>query len=279
MVVVGALYLALALILTWPLLPGIARDVPSDLADPLLNCWILAWGATHILRFLGGDWHAFHGFWDTNAFYPHKLTLAYSEHLIVPVLQAAPIYALSGNIILTYNCLFLSTFVLSGIGAYLLVADLTGDRRGAFVAGLLFAFAPYRFDQLPHLQVMSSQWMPFALLGFRRYVVTQRLRYCCGGLRALIAQGLSCGYYLLFFSPFVALYAVWEMARHDRLKDLRMWLVLILTGLAFASVTIPFLVPYAELRTLQPTARDMLTVRVGSADVFSYLSSNPRSLV
>jgi hypothetical protein len=277
--VAGAAYLALSLVLTWPLIRGIARDVPADLADPLLNCWILAWGVTHILRLLGGDWGAFHGFWDTNAFYPHRLTLAYSEHMIVPALQATPIYALSGNIILAYNCLFLSAFVLSGIGAYLLTAELTGDRRAAFVAGLLFAFAPYRFDQLPHLQVMSTQWMPFALLGFRRYVVTQRLRYCCGGLLALIAQGLSCGYFLLFFSPFVALYAVWEMARHGRLRDVRMWFVLVLAALIFVAVTIPFLVPYMELRTLEPTARDTQTVRAGSADVFSYVSSNSRSLI
>jgi hypothetical protein len=275
--VAGSLYLALTLVLTWPLIRGIARDVPSDLADPLLNCWILAWGSEHILRLLSGQWGAFHGFWSTNAFYPHTLTLAYSEHLIVPAIQATPIYVLSGNVILAYNCLFLSTFVLSGIGAYLLAVELIGDRRAAFVAGLLFAFAPYRFDQLPHLQVMSSQWMPFALLGFRRYVVTRRLRYCFGGLLALVAQGLSCGYYLLFFTPFAALYAVWEMARHGRLKDVRMWLAFVFAALVFVGVTLPFLLPYAELRALEPTTRDMLTVCTGSADLFSYVSSNPRS--
>ena len=39
----------------------------------------------------------------------------------------------------------------------------------AFVAGLLFAFAPYRLPQSSHVQVLSSQWMPFALYGIRRY--------------------------------------------------------------------------------------------------------------
>ena len=34
----------------------------------------------------------------------------------------------------------------------------------AFVAGLAFAFAPYRISQYSHLQVLSSHWMPFVLL-------------------------------------------------------------------------------------------------------------------
>jgi hypothetical protein len=43
-------YAALAVALTWPLARGLARDLPGDLGDPLLNCWILAWDADHLLR-------------------------------------------------------------------------------------------------------------------------------------------------------------------------------------------------------------------------------------
>ena len=74
----------------------------------------------------------------------------------------------------------------------------------AFVAGMAYAFAPYRISSLPHIQVLSSAWMPFVLFGFRRYFDTR------GGARwhwrgtAWLLQNLSCGYYLLFFSPVVA---------------------------------------------------------------------------
>ena len=81
-----------------------------------------------------------------------------------------PVYWLTGNIILCYNLLFISTFVLSAFGTYLLVRDLTGDRRAAFIAGLVYGFLPYRIASVPHLQVMSSQWMPFALYGLNRFV-------------------------------------------------------------------------------------------------------------
>ena len=140
----------------------------------MLNCWILQWGADHLLRFLAGDFGAFRGYFNANIFYPEPLTLAYSEHLTAQVLQILPVYALTGNIVLCYNLLFLSTFVLSGLGTYLLVRELTGARAPAFVAGLLYGFAPYRIGQFSHLQVLSSQWMPFALYGVRRYFDTRR---------------------------------------------------------------------------------------------------------
>ena len=148
--------------LTWPLLLGLGRDVPGDLGDSLLNMWILAWGAEHVPRLLTGgiSWSEF---WNANIFHPDPLALALSEHLFGQTLQILPVYWLTGNIILCYNLLFIATFALSGFGTYLLVRDLTGNTRAAFIAGLVYGFLPYRIASVPHLQVMSSQWMPFAL--------------------------------------------------------------------------------------------------------------------
>src|SRR5438445_494565 len=67
------------------------------------------------------------------------------------------------------DLLFLSTFVLSGLGRFLFVREVTASPNAGFVAGLIYAFAPLRVPQFGHLQVISSQWMPFALYGLRRY--------------------------------------------------------------------------------------------------------------
>ncbi len=198
-------FTALALVFTWPLALGLSRDVPGDLGDSLLNMWILAWGAEHAPRLLTGTitWAAF---WNGNIFHPEPYSLAFSEHMFAQALQIAPIYALTGNIILGYNLLFLSTFVISAIGAYLLARDLTGDWRAGIIAGLVFGFLPYRISQVPHLQVMSSQWMPLALWGFHRYIAFRSTRGLIGGTIALVLQNWSCGYYLLYFAPFVPLF-------------------------------------------------------------------------
>ena len=210
---------------------------------------------TRLLRFLGGDLDAIRNFWNANIFYPEPLTLAYSEHLFAQAVQILPVYALTGNIILSYNLLFLSTFVLSGLGMFLFVRDITGSARAGLVAGLIYAFAPYRVPQFSHLQVISSQWMPFVLYGLRRYFVTRRTQALVGAGAALVAQNLSNGYFLLFFAPFVLAYALFEIATRKLWTDVRVWVGLSATAIVVTAVTLPFLLPYLELRRLGFGAR------------------------
>jgi len=249
------------------------RDIPWDLGDSLLNAWILAWDADRILRWLSGDFGALRNFWNANIFYPEPLTLAYSEHLFAQAVQILPVYALTGNIILSYNILFLSTFVLSGLGMFLFVREITGSARAGLAAGLIYAFAPYRLPQFSHLQVISSQWMPFALYGLRRYFVTRRPSALIGAGAALVAQNLSNGYFLLFFAPFAVAYALYEIATRNVWTDARIWGALTATAIVVTALTLPFLLPYLELRRLGFGPRTLNEVKSFSADVFSYWTS------
>ena len=269
------LYAAGAVAMTWPLATGLARDIPWDLGDSVLNCWILAWTASRFVRILTGDFSAATGFWNANIYYPEPLTLAYSEHLAAQAVQILPVYVGTGNLVLSYNLLFLSTYVLSGLGTFLLVRDLTGSARAGFVAGLFYAFAPYRVAQSTHLQVLSSQWMPFVLYGFRRYFETGRLASLVGATVALIAQNLSCGYYLLFFTPFVPLYCTWELWTRGRLRDVRAWAGVAAAGIATGVATWPFLSGYREFRRIGHEPRAISEVIGFSADVYSYFTSTP----
>ena len=251
--------------LTWPLAAGLARDVPGDFGDPLFTSWVLAWDATH----LGPGW------WSANIFAPHPLSLAYSEHFLPQALQALPIYAITKNPILCYNLLFLSTFALSGLGMFLFGRELTGSAAAGFVAGLAFAFAPYRIANVPHLQVLSSAWMPFVLFGLHRHFETGGIRPLAGAAAAWLVQNLSCGYYLLFFSPVVVGYIAWEIARRGLWRDRRELLRL---GAAIAIVlaaTAPFLLPYLELRRLGFNPRSLAETRRFSADVYAYFTADP----
>src|SRR5215218_7190711 len=123
-------YLLVTLALTWPVAAGLTRDIPGDFGDPLFTSWVMAWDATHLGR----------GWWDANIFAPHPLALAYSEHFLPQGLQALPVYLATHNPLLGYNLVFLSTFVLSGLGMFLLGRELTGSAPAGFVAGLAFAF-------------------------------------------------------------------------------------------------------------------------------------------
>ena len=235
--------------MTWPLAADLGSSIAWDLGDPVFNSWVMLWTGGQVLAALRGDTSALHQYWQGNIFHPSSTTIAYSEHMTPQMLQGLPILAATGNIVLVYNLLFLSTFVLSGLGAYLLVREITKRPAAAFLAGLAFAFAPYRISQYSHLQVLSAQWMPFALYGFHRYFSSGRTRPLVGASAALLLQNLSCGYYLLFFSPLAAAYCVFEMAQRGLLRSVRTWRALLIAAAGVGLATWPFLSPYLSLRT------------------------------
>jgi len=272
--VAAVAYVALAIALTWPLALGIAHDVPSDLGDPLLNAWILARDADHLLRALSGQLAALAGYWQADIFYPHPYTLAYSEHLTAQAIQILPVYALTKNPLLCYNLIFLSTFALSGLGMFLLARELTADRAAAFVAGLAFGFAPYRFGSISHVQVLSAAWMPFVLLGFHRFFTTGRTTHLIVAAVAWIAQNLSCSYYMLFFSPVVALYVVWEVTARRLWRDVRILSRIAATVSIVVLAAVPFVIPYLKLRQLGFMPRSLYETDRYGADVYAYFTAH-----
>ena len=67
----------MSVVMTWPL-ARVADYMMRDYGDPLLNSWILWWDA----KVLGNPQLELSLF-DAPIFHPQKLTLAYSEHMIV----------------------------------------------------------------------------------------------------------------------------------------------------------------------------------------------------
>jgi hypothetical protein len=268
----AAAYVVLTVVMTWPIAAGVAHTVPGDLGDSLLVMGLMAWVSEGLVAIARGDM-AFTELWNANFFAPTPLSLTFSEHFVPQAVQGLPAYLATGNILLAYNLVFLATFALSGLGTFLLVREVTGSARAAFVAGLFYAFFPYRLNQFPHLQTLSSQWLPFALVGFRRYFDTGRTLPLAAGTGAFVVQGLSSGYYLLYVAPILAAYVLWEMAVRHRLAHLRTWLTVGAAGLAAVLATLPFLLPYSTARAQFGHARPFGEVLSFSADLHAYLNA------
>jgi hypothetical protein len=190
-----ALFTGLTAALTYPQVLHL-RDGVHDPGDPLLNTWALAWVAHQLPR---APAHLF----DANIFYPERRTLAFSEVLIAPGLIAAPLQWLGVGPVLVHNLVFLSGFIISGAGMALLVRTLTNHAAAGILAGIVFAFLPYRFDHYPQLQLQQTGWLPLALWAFHRLLASGWLRE---GVRLGVftaAQILSCTYYGLFLLPYM----------------------------------------------------------------------------
>ncbi len=275
--VAAAVTLAYALIAvawTWPLATSLTHDVPWDLGDSLLNCWILAWHFHQAGRGLRGDIGAFGDWWHPNIFHPAPYAIGHSELLVAQAVQGAPVFAATGNLILTYNLLFLSSFILSALGVFLLVRSLTRDATAGFVAGLLYGFALYRVAQGPHLQVLSSQWFPFVLWGLHEWWERGRLRHAVLAGLALAAQNLSNGYFLVYAALWLPPYVVAQIVLRRRVLEWRAWMGPVVAAAIGVGITAPFLYPYLQLRALGQPPRPLVAVVQYSADTQAWLTAN-----
>lgn len=129
--------------------------ITGGLGDPLLQAWELAW----VRRFLteGGS------LWTANQFYPAVDNFAFTDSL----LGYLPLSLIGGDgqydAILRYNVAFVLAFALAFTGAYLLAKQLGSNWQGAALAGLVFAWAPWRLTHLYHLNIVSTGGIALAL--------------------------------------------------------------------------------------------------------------------
>ncbi len=154
----------LAVITSWPLVLHLPSRIAPDLGDPVRTAWQIAWVGHAMLH---DPLHIF----DSNAFYPHPLSLAFSDSLLG---YGPTAFFGSGAVaaLVRYNLLFLWAWSLCFLGAYLLARELGLGRIGGAAAGVAFAYAPYRVTEAGHLHVISSGGLALALFlllrGYRR---------------------------------------------------------------------------------------------------------------
>lgn len=190
-----AVYVLAAIVFTWPLAlhPASHLAGPPGPGDSLLNLWILGWG---MQAFVGNPMDVLTGrVFNANIFHPAESTLAYSDHMLAQSLLLAPLYALTGDAVLCDNLLLLVSLAASGLAMHAFVRGVTGSTGGAYLAGIAWAFWPYRFAHLPHLQLQALYFLPLAFLCLHRVMAGRRTRDAV--LLGVVAglQALSSVYY------------------------------------------------------------------------------------
>lgn len=262
--VTGLFFTALTLWLTYPLIVHLGSLVPSDPGDPFLNTWLIWWNAQAAP--LTSAW------WNAPAFFPSPDTLALSEHFLGFAPLTSPIIWATANPQLAYNIAFLCTFVGCGLGAYLLGFVLTSRHDAALIAGLAFMLAPYRMAQFPHVQVLAAYGMPIALAALHLYLRDRRARWLLVFALATLLQGVTMGYYLLFFPVLVGLWVLWFPVAQRQAGAVG------LIGIAFAAACLPLLPILAHYRDVHERwhlSRGINEIVGYSADITALLRTHP----
>ena len=253
--------------LTYPLALHPGTLGRTDNADGQFAIWNVTWVARTIVV---DPLHLF----DANIFYPHRWTLAYSETNLGSGLVAVPAYWLTRNPYAAFNIVLLGSFVMSGIGAYYLVRHLARDRRAAVIAAVGFAFCPYLFGHIPHIQLVMIAGLPFTLLAFHRFAdQPSGGRAAALGL-ALTAQTLFCAYYGVFAVLIVG-YAVLFTATARRLwLDAGYWKAVAVAALVALASALPVALPYLVVQRESGFARSLDAAREYSAGWRMYFLSS-----
>lgn len=220
---VTVFFIVLTVVMTWPWTLHMGQAI-NPFGDVILQMTTLQWNA-HALATNPG------GLFEAPFFYPYRHSLALSENLLGETLLTLPILLLTGNPALASNFYILLTFVLTGLFTYLLVRDLTGSRLAGVLSGVAFAFCPFRFMQMGHLHMLSTQWFPFTLWALRRglgvldyghwtsrYAAIQQKSivqhpkaafWLILAALGFVMMGLSSIYYTYFLAIAVVIYLVW----------------------------------------------------------------------
>lgn len=199
---------ALAVLTSWPLVLHMSSRISPDLGDPVRTAWEVAWVGHAML-------HDPTGLFNSNAFYPHPLSLAFSDSLLG---YGPTAWIGSGTVaaLVRYNLLFLWAWSLCFVGAYLLARELGLGRLGAGAAGVAFAYAPYRVTEAGHLHVISSGGIALALfLLLRGYRRSSRGLVLAGWLVGAwqISLGFTLGLQFAYLLVVLAAIVLWEWWR------------------------------------------------------------------
>jgi hypothetical protein len=262
------LFVLLAVAHTWPLAQR--PDVHSrvDNGDYCLNVWAVDW----VARTLPTDpVHLF----DANIFYPARLTLAYSEPLILQGALAIPAVWLGVAPLVTFNLLLIVGFALSGWAFALLVHRDTGSWAAGIVAGSAVAFNAHHLVRIAHIQALHLELLPIVFLALDRLLATGRSRYAAL-LGASLAMQATASIYLLVFSGW-AVACAWVARlpewRHRPGKTAA-WTAL--AGVTCALLLLPVLWPYAELARTQGAVRGIAETETCAATWTDYLYTGSR---
>src|SRR4029453_9287429 len=152
--------------MTWPQVPRLGTAALEH-QDVYFNMWRFAWVA-HALASSPTQ------IFDGNIFYPEPRALTFSDAMPVEAAIAAPLLWARVPPVLVHNVLLLSGIVLSAAGIFVLASGLTRSPAAGLTAGIIFAFAPYRFEHYMHMELQWTVWMPWAFWALHRAFDTHR---------------------------------------------------------------------------------------------------------
>lgn len=253
---------------TWGELQGTLPAAGGSSADALLLVWAMA----HVSR---GLFARPLELFDAGIFHPLRHALALGDHMIGQALLGLPVWLATGNPLLEYNLLALASYPAAASAMFVYTrAVVGGGPLPALVAGVVFAFTPYRFASPLWLQVLWTAFVPLALLAWCRFVARPTLSPWLVWIACWVAHSLMGQYLALYFALVMGVLGGFALLAAPSRRDPRLWAGTILAPIAIGVFLWPTVAPYLTMRAVHGT------VHTGGLDTpFRFLSPAPTTLV
>jgi hypothetical protein len=263
---IAGLFVGLTVVVTWPQARYLASQATPH-QDVYFNMWRLQWFAHALVT---SPAHLF----DANIFYPQLRTLAYSDAMPVEGLVAAPLIWAGLRPVLVHNLMMLGAIAGSGLAMFALARYLTGSLGASVLAGIVFAFAPYRFEHIMHMELQWAMWIPLAFLALHRTLDTGSWKYGIATGACLALQMLSSIYYGIFLATLLGFGAILFIVT-DRKVPLRQAVFPLAAGAVLAAaLSAAYAIPYMRVHE-RVGDRPENEVAMFSARPSSYLTAPP----
>jgi len=208
--------------------------------DPALMCWTMQW-VSHTL--VHDPQHLFSG----NTFFPYAHAIVLTDPMITLAVLNLPVRLFTANPWVGYNLLIVAAYYLSCVWGSALARRITGSEAAAVWGGLFWGFLFFRMHHIGHLQILSFQFMPAAVLAWLRLRERPGTRTALLFALACVAQALVSWYLAVMLAVVLVIVAIGRPETAAPVPALstsaRYYL---LAAVVMAALMLPVAVPYAK---------------------------------
>ena len=274
-ILIVAVYVILAIILTYPLFFKIGSSLYGYTSDNFSAAWYFWWLKYAQLHQLDPKFTDLVG-----APYGSQYGALVLEDIWIKI---ATLLTFAFNELVALNLLFLISFPLAGLGTYFLTYYLWKDKLASFWAGLVFAFAPYHFWQgYSHLSLAFIYTLPIYLLALVYFDREKNYKAALLLASAFIIVFTTTFYYGFFVAILTVAYflikVVFGLVRREQYLDQKRFVLLVVSFFIVLLFSVPTLLNF-YLSNYAPTSQAVSSTGTRSLNDFLSLSLRPWDLL
>jgi hypothetical protein len=161
LIAVTFFFLSMTIVMTLPLVFRFTDSAAGGYGDGVYFIWLIRWYQGVIFQGHGAP------FFNAMMNYPEGWNLSTTDTALASALPGVPFSLLMGPTA-GYNIAMAITFILSGLFMYIWVVYLTSSKSAGLIAGMIYAFLPYRMAHFlaGHLNLSGTAWFPLFFMGY-----------------------------------------------------------------------------------------------------------------